>query len=57
MVLDTNRGVMVQPYDVDQEGPLAVPQRFSADSAAAVRVQERHFLVTTEFDEEYGLRG
>lgn len=57
VVLDTNRGVMVQPYDVDQEGPLAVPQRFSADSAAAVRVQERHFLVTTEFDEEYGLRG
>ena len=57
VVLDTNRGVMVQPYDVDQEGPLAVPQRFSADSAAAVRVQEQHFLVTTEFDEEYGLRG
>src|SRR5699024_3730692 len=57
VVLDTNRGVMVQPYDVDQEGPLAVPQRFSADSAAAVRVQEQLFLVTTEFDEEYGQRG
>ena len=57
VVLDTNRGIMVQPYDVDQEGPLAVPQLFSADTAAAVRVEERYLLVTTEFDEEYGQRG
>ena len=56
VVLDTNRGIMVQPYDVDQEGPLAVPQLFSADTAAAVRVEDQYFLVTTEFDEEFGRR-
>lgn len=56
VVLDTGRGGMVQPYDVDHEGPLAVPQVFSVDGAAAVRVEEQHFLVTTELDEEYGLR-
>jgi len=56
VVLDTGRGGMVQPYDVDQEGPLAVPHVFSAEGAAAVRAKEQHFLVTTELDEEYGLR-
>ncbi|MDN5900378.1 MAG: hypothetical protein L0H74_09955 [Brachybacterium sp.] len=56
VVLDTNHGLMVQPYDVDQTGPLAVPQVFSADTAAAVRVEEQYLLVTTEFDEDFGLR-
>ena len=56
MVLDTNRGLMVQPYDVDQDGPLAVPHVFSADTAAAVRIEEQCVLVTTEFDENFGLR-
>src|SRR5699024_7867899 len=57
VVMDTKCGVMVQPYDVDPEGALGGAQRCSADSAAAVRVQEQLFLVTTEFDEEYGQRG
>ncbi|ASK66289.1 hypothetical protein CFK39_11185 [Brachybacterium avium] len=56
VVLDTNHGLMVQPYDVDLTGPLAVPQVFSADTAAAVRIEEQFFLVTTEFDEDFGLR-
>lgn len=56
VVLDTNRGLMVQPYDVDQDGPLAVPHVFSADTAAAVRIEEQCVLVTTEFDENFGLR-
>ncbi|MDN6400776.1 MAG: hypothetical protein L0K01_10035, partial [Brachybacterium sp.] len=56
VVLDTNHGLMVQPYDVDRTGPLAVPQVFSADTAAAVRREEQYFLVTTEFDENFGLR-
>lgn len=56
VVLDTNHGLMVQPYDIDQTGPLAIPQVFSADTAAAVRVDEQYLLVTTEFDENFGLR-
>lgn len=56
MVLDTNQGLMVQPYDVDRTGPLAVPEVFSAQTAAAVRIEERRILVTTRFDEGYGLR-
>src|SRR5699024_9247834 len=57
VVLDTNRGGMGQPHDVGQEGPLAVPQRFSADSAAAVRVQEQPFPVPAGFDGGAGQRG
>lgn len=56
VVLDTGRGLMVQPYDVDRTGPLAVPEVFSAQTAAAVRIEERRILVTTRFDEDYGLR-
>lgn len=56
VVLDTNRGLMVNPYDVDLEGPLAVPEVFSAETAAAVRIEEKRCLVTTAFDENYGLR-
>lgn len=56
VVLDTNRGLMVQPYDVDQDGPLAVPHVFSVDAAAAVRIEKQCVLVTTEFDENFGLR-
>ena len=41
---------------VDQDGPLAVPHVFSADTAAAVRIEEQCVLVTTEFDENFGLR-
>src|SRR5699024_7303834 len=40
VVLDTGRGLMVQPYDVDRTGPLAVPEVFSAQTAAAVRIEE-----------------
>ena len=56
MVLDTSRGLMVHPFDVDQAGPLAVPEVFSADTAAAVNVGDEYYLVTTEFDEDYGTR-
>lgn len=56
VVLDTSRGLMVHPFDVDQAGPLAVPEVFSADTAAAVNVGDEYYLVTTEFDEDYGTR-
>lgn len=56
VVLDTSHGRMVQPYDVDQTGALAVPEIFSADSAAAVDVDGARYLVTTTFDEDYGTR-
>ena len=56
VVLDTNEGLMVQPYDVDRTGPLAVPEVFSAQTAAAVRIEERRILVTTRFDEGFGQR-
>lgn len=56
VVLDTGKGQMVQPYDVDAAHPLALPELFSAETAAAVRVLERRLLVTTEFDPEYGRR-
>lgn len=57
VVLDTGQGQMIQPYDVDDDGPLAMPEVFSAETAAAVRVEERRLLVTTEFDPDYGRRG
>lgn len=56
VVLDTSQGRMVQPYDVDQEGALAVPEIFSGESAAAVDVGGPRYLVTTTFDEDYGTR-
>ncbi|MGP5078666.1 outer membrane protein assembly factor BamB family protein [Brachybacterium alimentarium] len=56
VVIDTSQGKMVQPYDVDQEGPLGVPERFSADTAAAVDVSGTRYLVTTRFDEDFGTR-
>lgn len=56
VVLDTGQGQMVQPFDVDDTGPLAMPEVFSAETAAAVRVEERRLLVTAEFDPEYGRR-
>ena len=57
VVLDTGQGQMVNPYDVDLEGPLAVPELFSADAAASVQVEETRYLVTTTLDEGYGRRG
>ncbi|AXK46502.1 hypothetical protein [Brachybacterium saurashtrense] len=56
VVLDTARGQMVNPYDVDLEGPLAVPELFSAEAATSVYVEETRYLVTTTLDEAYGLR-
>lgn len=56
VVLDTSHGRMVQPYDVDQDGPLGVPEIFSAETAAAVDIDGTRVLVTTTFDEEYGTR-
>lgn len=56
VVLDTLQGIMVQPYDVDSTAPLAMPEIFSADTAAAVQAGSRRYLVTTEFDENYGTR-
>lgn len=56
VVLDTREGRMIQPYDVDAATPIAVPEVFSDETAAAVRVHERRLLVTTEFDPEYGRR-
>jgi len=56
VVLDTGQGRMVNPYDVDLSGPLAVPEVFTAESAAAVRVEDSRYLVTSEFDPEFGLR-
>ena len=57
VVLDTARGRMVNPYDVDLDGPLAVPELFSADAATSVHVEGVRYLVTTVLDEGYGLRG
>lgn len=56
VVLDTGRGMMVHPYDVDVSGPLGVPEVFSAETAAAVNVDGDRYLVTTEFDEDFGQR-
>lgn len=56
VVLDTLRGLMVQPYDVDHAAPLAMPELFSADTAAVVRAGSRRCLVTTVFDENFGMR-
>lgn len=57
VVLDTGQGRMVDPYDVDLTGPLAVPELFSADAATSVHVEQDRYLVTTTLDEGYGLRG
>jgi hypothetical protein len=57
VVLDTAQGRLVTPYDVDRDGPLAVPELFSAEAGAAVRVESTRYLVTTALDEAYGLRG
>ena len=56
LVLDTSQGQLVNPYDVDLEGPLAVPELFSADAATSVYVEDTRYLVTTALDEDYGLR-
>lgn len=56
VVLDTSQGLMVQPYDADLTGPLAVPELFSADAATSVYIEDARYLVTTTLDEEYGLR-
>ena len=56
VVLDTSQGQMVNPYDVDLEGPLAVPELFSADAATSVHVEDTRYLVTTTLDEGYGMR-
>ncbi len=56
VVLDTLKGLMVNPYDVDSSAPLAMPELFSADAAAVVRAGERRCLVTTVFDEHFGTR-
>ncbi len=57
VVLDSKQGTMVHPYDVDKDAPLAVPELFTADSAAAIRVDdEARYLVTTEFDPDFGTR-
>ncbi|MGY5764793.1 hypothetical protein ACXET9_06290 [Brachybacterium sp. DNPG3] len=57
VVLDTGRGLMVQPYDVDSTAPLAVPELFTADTAVVVLAGTRRCLVTTVLDESYGTRG
>ena len=54
VVLDTSRGIMVHPYEAEVDGPLAIPELFTAEAAAVVRTADQRFLVTTEFDEEYG---
>ena len=56
VVLDTGQGQMVNPYDVDLEGPLAVPELFSTDAATVVHVEQTRYLVTTTLDEAYGRR-
>lgn len=56
VVLDTARGIMVDPYDADLDAPLAVPEVFSSGSAAAVSLGRARHLVTSEFDPEFGMR-
>lgn len=56
VVLETAQGRMVIPYDVDLDGPLAVPELFSVDAGTSVRVEQTRYLVTTTLDEGYGLR-
>lgn len=56
VVLDVGQGVMVHPYDVDVQAPLGVPEVFSLEGAAAVRVETARLLVTTELDENFGMR-
>ena len=56
VVLDTSQGLLVNPFDADRSGPLAVPELFSADAATSVRIEQTRYLVTTTLDEAYGLR-
>lgn len=56
VVLDTSQGLLVNPFDADLTGPLAVPELFSADAATSVYVETTRYLVTTTLDEAYGLR-
>lgn len=56
VVIETEHGRMVQPYDADSDAPLAMPVVFSADAAAGVQAGSRQCLVTTEIDPEYGMR-
>lgn len=56
VVIDTSQGRLVQLDDVDQEGPLGVPKRFSAGTASAVDVEGSRYLVTTSVDEGFGTR-
>src|SRR5699024_9861602 len=54
VVLDTRRGIMVHPYEAEVVGALAVPELFTAEAASVEPPADQRFLVTTEFDEEYG---
>ena len=56
VALDTSQGLLVNPFDADLTGPLAVPELFSADAATSVYVETTRYLVTTTLDEAYGLR-
>lgn len=56
-VLDVFTGRLVQPYDTDKTGPLAVPEIFTTEGAAVVRVGETRYLATTQLDPDYGTKG
>ncbi len=56
VVLDSLQGLMVQPFDVDTKGPLGIPEVFTAEGGACVRVGADRVLVTTTLDENYGIR-
>lgn len=56
VVLDTSQGLLVNPYDADLTGPVAVPELFSADAATSVYVEQSRYLVTTTLDQAYGMR-
>ena len=56
LVLDTLGGRMVQPFDLDVDAPMGIPELFTAQAATVVRSQGRRFLVTTTLDENFGQR-
>lgn len=56
LVLDTLGGRMVQPFDLDVDAPMGIPELFTARAATVVRSQGRRFLVTTTLDENFGQR-
>lgn len=56
VVLDTSQGLLVNPFDADRTGPLAVPELFSAAAATSVYVEQKRYLVTTTLDQAYGMR-